>query len=74
MERPLPPGLDLLHLHRLFGIIGGVEIGLGMPAWQRRRLPVAARLGGVLGGFVLPSLDSCASRKSSVTRIRADVW
>lgn len=44
VERRSPPGLDLLRLHRLFGIIGGVEIGLGMPAWQRRLLLVAGHL------------------------------
>ncbi|MBS0355206.1 MAG: amidase [Proteobacteria bacterium] len=44
VERRSPPGLDLLRLHRPFGIIGGVEIGLGMPVWQRRLLLVAGHL------------------------------
>ncbi|WP_079435882.1 amidase [Zoogloea sp. LCSB751] len=44
VERRAPPDLDLRALHTLFGAIGGVEIGLGMPAWQRRLLPALRHL------------------------------
>lgn len=35
VERGAPPGLDPEQLRELFGLIGGAEIGLGMPRWQR---------------------------------------
>lgn len=35
VERGAPPGLDPEQLRELFGLIGGAEIGLGLPPWQR---------------------------------------
>lgn len=44
VERGVPPGLDPAHLRVLFGLIGGAEIGLGMPSWQRAFLLAARHL------------------------------
>lgn len=44
VERKAPPDFDLPSLHALFGAIGGVEIGLGMPRWQQKLLPIAGHL------------------------------
>lgn len=34
--RSAPPGFDVGRAWEAFGMIGGAEIGLGMPSWQRR--------------------------------------
>lgn len=42
--RCAPPDFDVQAAWEAFGMIGGAEIGLGMPAWQRRLLLVARYL------------------------------
>jgi amidase len=38
VSRVVPPGLDPEALRENFGLIGGVEVGLGLPVWQRALL------------------------------------
>ncbi|WP_346286022.1 amidase [Zoogloea sp.] len=39
-----PPGLDPEALREIFGLVGGAEIGLGLPAWQRALVLAAGPL------------------------------
>ncbi len=47
-----PPGLDPEDLREIFGLVGGAEVGLGLPGWQRAMMSVMAPLLPASGGML----------------------